>query len=139
MLDPENKFRIETMKKIADFRKAANKHLVASELVDVIDSPKTINFSWDGKDIDMPDMQATIWKYNDNTLAVFIANFSNSENVFTLDIPLNKYTINPSTHYKIMSGDNSIGIKSVNSTLKIERTIGSNDIDFCEIIEYSMP
>lgn len=90
ILDPQNAYRLKTMKQIVDFRKQAKKYL-AGELVDLIDGPEPISVIWDGKNVEYPAMQASVWKYDSQTLAVFVANYSDSDKEFRCEILPSKY------------------------------------------------
>jgi hypothetical protein len=132
ILDPQNKFRIETMKNIAAIRKQAQKYLTCGELMDIIDSSDTIDLLWDAKNVKFPAMQAAIWKYGESSIAVLIANYSSSKRQFDLQITLGKYgIIKQSDCSKSGIDDNSCTIQ--NGIINIQKTIESGSIGFLEL------
>jgi hypothetical protein len=96
---PEHAKKAAYLKKIGKCRVAAKKFLTFGELVDLIEPTndvKTITEAWpdhgnNPRTATLPSIQGSVWKAEDGTLGIFLANYLEEDNIIEFEIEPAKY------------------------------------------------
>jgi hypothetical protein len=104
LFKPEHAQKAAYLKKVGMYRAAAKKFLTFGELVDLIEptnSVETITEVWPDhenkpRNATLPSIQGAVWKAEDGTLGVFLANYLDKDNMI-------EFAVDPSA-YGLKSG-----------------------------------
>ena len=97
------------LKKVGKYRVAAKKFLTFGELVDLVEPTnhiETITERWpdhanNPRDATLPSVQGSLWKAEDGTLGVFLANYLEKDNTIEFNVDPAKYAIARSAKLEI--------------------------------------
>jgi hypothetical protein len=110
LFKPEHSKKAAYLKKIGKCRVAAKKFLTFGELVDLIEPTNDVNTiteTWpdhgnNHKTATLPSIQGSIWKAEDGTLGIFLANYLEENNTIEFEIEPVKYGVDSASgRYKI--------------------------------------
>jgi hypothetical protein len=99
LFNPEHARKAAYLKKVGKYRIAGKKFLTFGELVDLIkptNDVENITERWpdhsnNPRNATLPSIQGTIWKAEDGTLGIFLANYLEKDNTIEFTIDATKY------------------------------------------------
>lgn len=130
LLKPEHERKAAYFKQLGKYHVAGKKFLVYGELVDLIAHEKRSDFR------DIPFMQGAVWKAEDNTLGVFLANLQDGQGTLDITLDFRKYGLNASSGYtitRINPEDRRVVAAAPGAEIILTEVLDPWDIRFLEI------
>ncbi len=111
LLEPQHAEKAAYLKKIGQYRIAGKDFLTFGELVDIVKPENTVplvteiwkNQRGEERNATIPSAMATVWKSEDGRLAVFMANFLDTENTLRYSVNPGTYGIEVGSGYRILN------------------------------------
>jgi hypothetical protein len=145
LFKPEHARKAAYLKKIGKYRAAAKKFLTFGELVGLVKPTnhiKTITETWPDhgnnfRTATLPGIQGAIWKAEDGTLGIFLANYLEKNNTIEFSIDPAGYGLNATSAGYIITqiqpeGNNAEG-KARRGVLRRTETLGPREIRLLEV------
>ena len=150
--DALHKEKLEYLKKIGKYRMVSHRFLTYGELVEVLTPSgpvENITETWrthagEHKTATLPCVMGTIWKSNNGTLGVFLANFLDREYDYAYTLDLKKFGMAPGEGEQLRIGkitpeENVVmGFSAMDRLARTER-LGPREIRVVEIVKEKIP
>lgn len=145
LFKPEHSKKATYLKKIGKCRVAARKFLTFGELVDLIEPTNDVNTiteTWpdhgnNPKTATLPSIQGSIWKAEDGTLGIFLANYLEKDNTIEFEIDPARYGADSASgRYvitQIQPEGNRVVEQARRENLKRSETLGPWEIRILEV------